>query len=1101
LHIFYIFTAKFAILSKSKKFYILQPSISLLNFSLQTMECMTMFLKKSRSVILLVMMFLSLTAMAQDKTNFTLKGKVTDGTDPVVGASVVIGSTSYGSITDVDGNYIIKGQITEGAYKVTVSFIGYASTTTEVSFRGGDNTMDAVLKEDALNLGEVLVVGSSVLQERKQLGNSITTVRADQLARSGTGNAIQALQGKIAGAQITQNSGDPAGGITVRLRGPKSLLGSSEPLYVIDGVVSNNGTVNITNANVDAGATSAIGQNRMADINPNDIESVNVLSGAAAAAIYGSRASNGVVVITTKRGKTGKPKISFSTSYSMSELRKKSFFSTYGKQFNPSDTTTKGVARFDPELQTLFPTARAPTSINNDSIAVFGALVDVTRYDYQDDIFRTAAGTDNNLSISGGSENTRYFASFSFMRNEGIIKNTDFSRLSGRLRLDQKITNWLDVSLGLTYANGFSNELPNGNVFFSPTNSINITNNIYKIAEKDANGNLQAVERLSRVNPYSIIDGIKNSQTTNRIISDLTFKAHPVDGLTLSYILGVDNTNQLGRNFSPIFPYTVNVAFFNRGYVANNTAITTLVNNDFNISYVKNFGAFSTNTVAGFNYLFSREQISFTEGRDLLPFVETVNGATVILPPTLADIPSAVAGGFLQETFGYNDRLFLTLAGRYDVSSRFPVDTRANFYPKVGLSYLMSSEPYWESLKNVIPQFRLRGAWGQTGNVSGYGVYDRFIRYRTGSFNGLGTLNANSVLGDPNVKVERNEELEIGTDFTLFKDYVNIGFNWYKNTSKDLLLNVAIAPTTGYPTTKTNVGTLENKGYEFTLGINPIKTSKMSWNIYGTFSHNDNVITDLPGGLTQIASGTGAPIYLVKGAAVGVFYGNYYATDASGNNLLRPIKVTLLKDGKAFQTQVNNLPQVERGPAQLDPLNPNSYRGGDGQPVITGANSVIQRKVIGNPNPRNIWSLGTNFNYGKLTFSALLDAVDGVEVWNADKRTRNNVGIGFESERELKGEVPRGYIAAIAGIDQFRVDDGSFIKLREVSLSYDLGSIIKGVENVQILLTGRNLISWDNYFGYDPETNSTGQSSVARGIDFGNSPIPRSYQFMIRASF
>jgi TonB-linked SusC/RagA family outer membrane protein len=1063
-------------------------------------------INKMRSAVLMTMMLLSLTAMAQDKTNFTLKGKVTDGTDPVVGASVVIGSTSLGSITDVDGNYAIEGLITEGSYKVTVSSVGFAATVTDVSIKSGANTMDATIKEDALNLGEVLVVGSSVLQERKQLGNSITTVRADQLARAGTGNAIQALQGKIAGAQITQNSGDPAGGITVRLRGAKSLLGSSEPLYVIDGVVSNNGTINITNANVSAGTTSSIGQNRMADINPNDIETISVLSGAAAAAIYGSRASNGVVVITTKRGKSGKPKISFSTSYSFNELRKKSFISTIGKQFNPSDTTTGTYlvgttpTSRDPKLQTLFPTARGG-NINADSISVFGGLVDVTRYDYQDDIFRSAGGTDNNLSVSGGSENTRYFASVNFMRNEGIIKNTDFSRLSGRLRLDQKITSWLDASLGLTYSNGFSNELPNGNVFFSPTNSINITNNIYPIAEKDVNGNYQAVERLSRVNPYSIIDGIKNSQETNRIISDVSFKAHPLEGLTISYLIGVDNTNQLGRNFSPIYPYTVNPAFFNKGYVANNTAITTLVNNDFNISYAKKFGSFSTNTIAGFNYLFSREQISFTEGRDLLPFVETVNGATVALPPSFIDAPSSVAGAFIQETFGFNDRLFVTLAGRYDVSSRYPTETRSNFYPKVGVSYLLSGESFWDGLKDVVPQFRLRGAWGQTGNVSGFGVYDRFVRYRGGGFNGLGTINSGSSLVDPNVKVERNEELEIGADLTLMKDLVNIGFNYYKNTTKDLLLEVNIAPSQGFTNTKTNVGSLENKGFEVTLGINPIKTKNMKWEIFGTFSHNDNKLTSLPFGLTQIASPTGAPIFLIEGAPVGVFYGNYFARDAAGAVLNRPIKVALLKEGKVASVQVNSLPQVERGPAQKDPLNPNSFRGADGQPAITGANGVIQRKIIGNPNPRNIWSLGTNFNYGKLTFSALLDAVSGVEVWNADKRTRNNVGIGFESERELSGAAPRGTVAALAGIEEFRVDDASYIKLREMSLSYDLGSIFKGVDNLQIMLTGRNLISWDNYFGYDPETNSTGQSSVARGIDFGNSPIPRSYQLMVRASF
>jgi TonB-linked SusC/RagA family outer membrane protein len=1101
LHIFYIFTAKFAMLSKSNIFN-LNNQVLVYQISHYKMECMKNVFNKMRNLVLMAMMLVSFTAMAQDKTNFTLSGKVTDGTDPVVGASVVIGSTTMGSITDADGNYTIQGQITEGPYKVTVSSVGFAATTTEVTFRGGANTMDAVLKEDALNLGEVLVVGSSVLQERKQLGNSITTVRADQLARSGTGNAIQALQGKIAGAQITQNSGDPAGGITVRLRGAKSLLGSSEPLYVIDGVVSNNGTVNVTNANVDGGATSAIGQNRMADINPNDIETISVLSGAAAAAIYGSRASNGVVVITTKRGKSGKPKISFSTSYSFSELRKKSFISTFGKQFNPSDT----VAKFNPELQILYPTSKGGTSNSGiffDTVALWGGLVDVKRFDYQDDIFRSAGGTDNNLSISGGNDNTRYFASVNFMRNEGIVKNTDFSRLSGRLRLDQKITSWLDASLGLTYANGFSNELPNGNVFFSPTNSINITNNIYRIAEKDLNGNYQPVERLSRINPYSIIDGIKNSQETNRIISDLSFKAHPLEGLTISYLIGVDNTNQLGRNFSPIFPYLVNTAYFNKGYAANNTAITTLVNNDFNISYAKKFGSFSTNTIAGFNYLFSREQVSYTEGRDLLPFVQTVNGATVALPPSFSDAPSAVAGAFVQETFGFNEKLFVTVAGRYDVSSRYPTETRSNFYPKVGVSYLLSGESFWDGLKDVVPQFRLRGAWGQTGNVSGFGVYDRFVRYRGGGFNGLGTINSGSSLVDPNVKVERNEELEIGADLTLMKDLVNIGFNYYKNTTTDLLLGVNIAPSQGYTNTKTNVGSLENKGFEVTLGINPIKTSKMSWNIFGTFSHNDNKLTSLPFGLTSVSSPTGAPIFLIEGAPVGVFYGNFYARDAAGAILNRPIKISLLKDGKVVENQINNLPQVERGPAQSSatPLVYNTYRGADGEPVITGANAAIQRKIIGNPNPRNIWSLGTNFNYGKLTFSALLDAVSGVEVWNADKRTRNNVGIGFESERELTGAAPRGTVAALAVIEEFRVDDGSYIKLREMSLSYDLGNIIKGVDNLQIMLTGRNLFSWDNYFGYDPETNATGQSSVARGIDFGNSPIPRTYQLMVRASF
>ena len=1056
------------------------------------------FLFLKRLGLFAVALLMSSAMTAQDKVNFTLMGKVSDAkNETLVGATVQLVSTSFGTLSDVDGNYTFTGTVPAGAYRMAVSYVGYGTryTDVEISTAKSKQTFDVVLSEDGLNLTEFVAIGSSVLQERKQLGNALTTVRADQLANSGTGNAIQALQGKVAGAQISQNSGDPSGGISVRLRGAKSLLGSSEPLYVIDGVVSNNNTVNVTNANIDAGATSQIGQNRMADINPNDIESINVLNGAAAAAIYGSRAANGVVLITTKKGKSGKAKIEFSTAFSMNELRKKSFISTYGKQFHPNGVTDPAAVGYvSPDLSTLYITARAPTAIANDSITVFPNLIDVKRYDYQDDIFRKSNGTDNNLSISGGNDATSYYASFSFMKNEGILKNTDFQRLSGRVRIDHQINNWLKVSAGLMYAKGNSNELPNGNVFFSPTNSINITNNIFNISARDAAGNYQAVERLSRVNPLSIIDGIKNTQETNRTIANVQLTAHPFEGMTLAYTLGVDNTNQLGRNFSPIYPYAVNAIFFDKGYAANNTAITNLVNQDVVATYNKSFGALSTSTVAGFNYQYSREQISITQGRDLAPFVTTVDGASVPLPSRLVDVPSVLQGAFIQETFGFRDRVFLTLAGRTDASSRFSTEQRTNFYPKVGFSYVLSNEPFFESIKNTVSQLRLRASWGQAGNLTGLGAYDRFSRFSTNSFGGKTAISANSAIADPNVKVERNEELELGAEVSLFKDLVNVGFSWYKQTATDLLLNVTTAPSQGGSSVRTNVGALENKGIELTFGITPIRTNKITLNLFGTYTHNDNRVTSLPFGLTAITNPTGAPVFVLQGAPVGVFYGTFYARDAAGNILNRNIKIN---------TVPTSLPQVERGPQQgaLTPLVFIANRDANGQPTITGANSIPQRKVLGNPNPRNIWSAGLNFTYDRLTVRGLLDAVSGVEMFNADKRTRNNVGIGQVSEQELKGEVPRGTVAALAGIEEFRVDDASFVKLRELSLSYSLGNLIKGISDLEISLMGRNLYSWDKYFGYDPETSAGGQSSVLRGVDFGNVPIPRTYTVALRASF
>jgi TonB-linked SusC/RagA family outer membrane protein len=1046
----------------------------------------------------LAALLLTVAAMAQGKVNFTAKGNVKDETgSPMVGTPIILKGTSLGTLSDLDGNYTLTGTVNEGKYDLVASMIGYSAMIKQVDVSAASSSvsMDFSLAPDALNLNEVVVIGSSVLQERKQLGNSITTVRGDQLTKAGTGNAIQALQGKIAGAQISQNSGDPAGGISVRLRGAKSLLGSSEPLYVIDGVVSNNGTVNVTNANVDGGSTSALGQNRLADINPNDIETLNVINGAAAAAIYGSRASNGVIVITTKRGKSGKPKLTFSTSFSSNSLRKKSFMSTYGKQWHPNNITDpNAVGYVSPELSTLYPTAKGGSIAPADSITLWTNLIDVKRYDYNDNIFNQANGTDNNLSLSGGSDATRYFASVSYLKNGGIIKNTDFERISGRVRVDHQLNSWLNVSAGLMYANSGSNEMPNGNVFFSPVNSINITNNIFDISQKDAAGNYGPVERLSRINPLSIVDGVHNTQQTNRTMADIELTAHPFEGMTLAYTFGIDNTNQLGRNFSPIYPYTVNAAYFDKGYAANNTALTNLLNNDFTATYNKNFGGLSTNTVVGFNYLYAHDQIGFTQGRDLAPFVTTVNGASTPLPSSFVDVPSTLVGGFIQETFGIGDRLFVTGAIRGDASSRFPKETRTNYYPKLGVSYVLSNEPFWSNLKNTVNQFKLRASWGQSGNLTGLGAYDRFNRFSTNSFGGKTSISAGSSIADPNVKVERNEELELGTEFSILNDFVNVGFSWYKQKSSDLLLNVTTAPSQGGSSIKTNVGALQNKGIELTLGFTPIKTKDMTLNIFGTYSHNDNLVTALPFGLTSISNPAGAPVFIMLGAPVGVFYGSFYARDASGNILNRNIKVN---------TVPTSLPQIERGPQQnaATPLVYSAYRGGDGQPVITGANGIAQRKIIGNPNPRNIWSAGLNFNYQKLSIHGLLDAVSGVEMWNADKRTRNNVGIGEVSEKELKGELPRGSVAALAGIEEFRVDDASFVKLREISLTYSLGNIIKGMDNLELGVTGRNLYSWDKYFGYDPETSSGGQSSVLRGIDFGNVPIPRTVMVSLRANF
>lgn len=407
-------------------------------------------------------------------------------------------------------------------------------------------TINSQLTEDALNMDEVVVTGTSQGTTKRQLGSYVSTVKAEDLAKGATGNVLAALQGKTAGAQIIQNSGDPAGGISVRLRGISSINSSSEPLYIVDGIIVNNSTTRVTNTsgNYDGqNFVGTIGQNRLADINPADIERVEVLNGAAAAAIYGSRANAGVVQIFTKRGSSGAPVVSFTTNFMSSKLRKSVEVNQSPIKFGgPTD----GPLAQTQDILTLAWTNTTP----------------VTRYDYNDYIFHTGLGTDNNVSVSGGKDKTKYYVSGSYFFNEGIIKNTDFRRFSFRSNLDQIINDKLSFSLGLNYINSASNEKPDGNSFFSPINSINIIGNFHDLWTRDANGNIQAIGERQRTNPVSVIEDIKQRQETSRILANTSLKWKPFRNFSIDYTLGIDNYSQDGKTFIPPFAYAVNTGFY-----------------------------------------------------------------------------------------------------------------------------------------------------------------------------------------------------------------------------------------------------------------------------------------------------------------------------------------------------------------------------------------------------------------------------------------------------------------------------------------------------------------------------------------------------------
>lgn len=1002
-----------------------------------------------------------------------IAGKVTSPEgNGIPGITVQVKNTTYGAVTDPDGNYSFNASLQPGPYTIKFSGVGFAAR--EQSLQIGDAGTYSVITQltaDALGLDEVVVTGTTEGTTRKQLGNYISTVKADQLTKGATGNALAALQGKTAGAQISQNSGDPAGGISVRLRGISTISGSSDPLYIVDGIIVNNATNRVTNTAGTYDGTNfigTIGQNRMVDINPADIERIEVLNGAAAAAIYGSRANAGVVQIFTKRGSSGAPVVSFSTNFMVNQVRKKVEVNQAPVKFGPENVTQ--------DILTPSLTETTP----------------VKRYDYQDYIFQTGIGTDNNVSVSGGKDKTRYYASASYFYNQGIIKNTDFQRYSFRLNLDQQMTDWLSFTAGVNYVNSSADEKPDGNSFFSPMNSVTIIGNIHDIYTRDAAGNLQAVGERGRVNPVSVIEDFKQQQQTSRVLANVGLKLYPVKNLSISYNLGIDNYSQRGNTFMPPYAYNVSTGFFGggpsldatqNGYASSATNNFFQINHDLNANYKWDISEkVGATTQVGYSVQYEKNNYLLTQGRGLAPFVEAANSAATVLPAADSRSEISISGVYLQQTFSYKNQLFLTGAVRMDGSSVFGENERNQVYVKGSGSYVLSEGDFWKNsaVANWWNLLKVRAAYGQSGNLTGIGAYDRFNSYTPNAFNNKTSFAGSNTLANENIKPERQQETEFGTDMAFLNNRIGLQVNYYIKKVDDLLLDRVIASTTGYTGYRNNIGSLENKGIEVVLNLVPVQTKDFRWDLTTIFNRNRNKALKIGQSLILYNTNGGAPVAILEGQPIGVFYGTFFATDGSGNQV----------------KNASGIPQMERG-IQNGPLSYTPQRDANGLPLAT---ATPLRKVVGDPNPDYTASLVNEFSYKKFNLRVQLDAVQGNDVWNADWRTRQGVGNGKVAEQEYLGQLPRGYISGVYATEEWRVDDGSFVKLREVYLGYNVGRI-KGFRDLTINVSGRNLISRDNYKGYDPEVNAAGQSTVLRGIDFGAVPVPRTFSVGLSAKF
>lgn len=781
--------------------------------------------------LLVVLLLLSQVAMAQ----FTVSGTITDETsgEPLVGVNVFHQQSQSGTTTDIDGEFSL--QLPGQSATLRVSYIGYITKNVEVS--EGDIDLEITLRADVANLDEVVVTGLASTVKRSNLANAVSSISADDIAGKVEPPTLDnALQGKIPGVQVTSYSGAPGGGYNVQLRGVSTLgAGGSQPLYIIDGVYVNNQflTTGRSTASGAGGNVQDDTANRLADLNPDDIQSIEVLKGASAAAIYGQRANAGVVIINTKQGSSGQTQVS---------VKQDVGFNSPLKLLGRTDWTEERIDAFysDP--------ARAQLEKDRLNAAQQdGDVVDLEEFIYGNNgLIRNTQ-----VSISGGNEKTQYFVSGGLNSEDGIIKETGFKRNSIRANLDHAISDNIRVSSNSNYINTDSNRGFTGNqnntggsigysLAFHPNYS-------YNIIKEQPDGTYNDTPYFGE-NPLRLINEADNNQEINRFLQSVNLEATLYRGansaLNFTANGGLDYTNANSIIYFPEFMQFQRTAANFPGDVIHTTQEVLNTNLQavllYNTTVGSDFGNFDLTSQVGLSRFDQSISLDRIRGQGLLPGQTNVgNAAEVTATQNFTDITDF--GIFAQQEVNFADRLIATLGARWDKSTLNLDESNFFFYPKASLAANVSNFDFWE-FKNI-NQFKLRVAYGETGGLPNFGAI----------FSSLGGTNIGSSGGatapgtdvDPDLKPERARELEYGLDMALFDGRVALEFTRYNKTIEDLILNLVPSPSTGVNQIATNAAELENVGIEIGLSLVPVQNRNFNWDSGILWWTNETELTEL----------------------------------------------------------------------------------------------------------------------------------------------------------------------------------------------------------------------------------------------------------------
>ncbi len=1050
----------------------------------------------------------------QAKTK-TITGRVVDQTgEPIIGASVVVKGTTNGIITDVDGNYTLSDVPEEET--ISFSYIGYKTA----EFKANNRDLAKItLKEDNELLDEVVVVGYGV-QRKRDVTTSISSMKASELAVP-VSSVDQALVGKMTGVQVTQSNGIPGGGLSIKVRGSGSITAGTDPLYVIDGFPMSG----------DAGNGAGQSVSPLSTINMNDIESIEVLKDASAAAIYGSRGANGVIIITTKRGKEGKDlkptvqydgyvgfqqrtkKIDMLDAYEYASLCYDAHNNTYldlldkkGIQGRISDTNEERNQKLGNKPNIVNQAYLLPPEL----IPYINGETGLTNTDWQDEVMREALMHSHNLSLSGGNKSARYFISCNYMNEEGIVLGSNFEQMGARAKID---ANYKKITFGTNLSFNYSvyDIVPTEDRYKSETivASALAMAPIMPVYNPDGSYNFDQwnwqYRQANIVNPVALANEKEDQMKRYRFLGNAYGEYELYKDLKLKTSFGVD-FNSYSRSYYR--PSTLPTSLERvppsvpEGTKRDKNLLNWVWENT--LSYVKTFNKdHHLSAVAGWSAQKESVNTSLITGNGYPnDLVHTINAASAITNWSAKAYEWSLLSALARAQYSYKGKYMFSAAIRADGSSRFGKNNRWGTFPSVSAGWYVSEEDFMKNL-NWLSFLKLRASYGISGNFN-IGNYDYYATLSEDNYvfgKDDGTLTNGlypSTAGNPDLGWEKTAMLNLGLEFGLFNTFT-FELDCYTSTTSDMLLDVPIAEFSGFSTIPMNIGKVNNKGVEFAISTTNT-WGDFTWNNRFNISANRNKVIDL-GGVSEMHTTTESVSFITK---IGEPIGNYY---------------TLVTNGIfANQTEVDNSKDVDKAKrkyAYVNGAKPGDFRYKD----IDGNGEIDEndRAISGNYMPDFTYGFSTELRYKNLDLSISLQGVQGNEIANIFRRYINSMeGLHnnqvdalnrWTSENTLgNGQVIRANRSATgmnATTSTWHIEDGSYLRIKNITLGCTLPKSwlsYVGINHARAYFSTQNPFTFTKYSGYNPEVNMKG-NSLTPGIDYGTYPLAKSFVFGLNVTF